>query len=85
MAIKTVYVSSDLFQGFSRTINTISFSSMKELCEYMSRQLECYLEQENLEILSKKAKNLKLHSHSYKFYSEMCDDPCDYLYLCNHC
>ena len=54
MPIKTITISNEYFQGFSRTINTANFSSFKGLSYYMKTQLIAYLELGNLESLIKK-------------------------------
>ena len=84
MAIKTITISNEYFHGFSRTINTANFSSFKGLSYYMKTQLIAYLELGNLENLIKKAEELDLHSHDFKFYAELIDSSIDNISLCHH-
>jgi hypothetical protein len=84
MAIKTVTISNQYFQGFSRTINVANFSSFKGLSYYMKSQLIAHLELGNLETLIEKAKDLELHSHEFKFYAELIDSDIDNIFLCHH-
>jgi hypothetical protein len=84
MAIKTITISNQYFQGFSRTINVANFSSFKGLSYYMKNQLIAYLELGNLDILVEKAKELELHSHEFKFYAELIDSDIDNIFLCHH-
>ena len=84
MAIKTVTISNQYFQGFSRTINVANFSSFKGLSYYMKTQLIAHLELGNLETLITKAKELDLHSHEFKFYAELIDSDIDNIFLCHH-
>jgi hypothetical protein len=84
MAIKTVTISNEYFQGFSRTINVANFSSFKGLSYYMKTQLIAYLELGNLESLVIKATELDLHSHDFFFYAELIDSDIDNIFLCHH-
>jgi hypothetical protein len=88
MAIITVYISNEYFNGFKRNVNIIEFSSFKELCDYMKDQLVSYLKLENLNSLADKANSLELHTHEYKFYNDfkvnVMNNKVDYVYLCCH-
>ena len=50
----------------------------------MKTQLIAYLELGNLENLIKKAEELDLHSHDFKFYAELVDSSIDNIFLCHH-
>lgn len=83
MTIKQFIISHELFQGFTLILSIDNFLSIKQLSEHILQKLISYLDTSNLYILVEKAKKMKLHHHTYKFISEIQNDPNDIIYLCS--
>ena len=84
MTFVKVVLSCKTFHGFSRTVHPEQFNSMKEVCNYMKRQLVAVFELENLGDMVQEAEELPLHCDDFKFYSDMCVSGVTIIYLCDH-
>jgi hypothetical protein len=80
MVIKSVIVSSELFQGYTEFIELFDFTSIEHLCNFIKKKLMAHLCLLNLSILEEKVNNISFHIHDCKFIHELFEK--DFIYIC---
>jgi hypothetical protein len=61
--LTTFILSSELFWGFSVTININDFCNNEEIIKYIKKELKAFLMIKNLQLLVEKVNTLELHMH----------------------
>lgn len=84
MVIKSVIVSSELFQGYTEIIQLDDFTSIQHLCNFIKNKLICHLCLLNLNILEEKVKNMSFHIHNCKFIDELFEKSIIYICECSN-
>jgi hypothetical protein len=86
MRLMKVQISDDLFWGFHRYIDIELFESFEELINYVHNELIIFLHENYLLQLESKAREMKLHNHSYNSYNDLYNlNIEDTIYICGHC
>ena len=80
MVIKSVIVSSELFQGYNELIELDEFTSIQQLCNFIKKKLMAHLCLLNLIILEEKVNNMSFHIHDCKFIHELFEK--HFIYIC---
>jgi hypothetical protein len=86
MRLMKVQISDDIFWGFNRYIDIEIFESFDELIPYIHNELITFLKENNLISLETRARDLRLHNHSYNNYEDLYKlDINETIYICGHC
>jgi len=86
MRLMKIQISDDLFWGFYKYVDIEIFETFDELIHYIHNELIIFLHFNNLIQLEDKARNLRLHNHSYNNYEDLYNlDISDTIYICGHC
>ena len=82
--MKTVIVSSALFQGYTEMIDLSDFRSIEHLCNFIKKKLMAHLCLLNLSTLEEKVHDTDFHIHDCKFLDELSDKRIIYVCECIH-
>jgi hypothetical protein len=83
--IKKIQISDELFWGFNKNINLNNFNSLKEIADYIKKELIIFLKNNNLFNLEQYALKLNLHNHQFNTYDELYKTNDDIIYFCGSC
>lgn len=84
---RTFQVSSDLFWGYTETIDITDFQTVEDLCMYVKIKMKQFFKHHNLLALAEKIDTIKLHIHGEPSIQILLQstNQNEIIYLCDHC
>lgn len=83
--IKKIQISDELFWGFNMSININNFKSLREIADYLKKELINFLISNNLLNLKDYAEKLVLHNHQFNNYDDLYKTNDVIIYFCGAC
>ena len=81
---RTFVASSELFSDFSVDISLYNVSTIDEIIQLFTTELETVLKKNNFTILCKKLEQCNFHIHSYTIEDILTSGNEDIFYVCDH-